>query len=96
MPKTNAEMVAAYRARERRGAVTLADVEISAASVNAFVMWGYVPGDVSQRSKPERKALIKQALDRFLNEDLQHLQEPPAPPAEGEPLAALKAEALTH
>ena len=65
-------------------------------SVQQFVMWGYVPDDVSQRPKPERKALIKQALDRFLNEDLQYLREPPAPPAGGKPLAGPKTEELSR
>jgi hypothetical protein len=74
----------AYYQRNRRGAVSVIDVEVSAASVQQFVMWSYMPGDVSQRPKAGAQRLIKQALDRFLNEDLQHLQDPPAsgaPPA---------------
>lgn len=94
--KNDAERARAYYQRNRRGAVSVTDVEVSATSVQQFVMWGYVPDDVLQRPKSERKALIKQALDRFLNEDLQHLREPPAPPAGGKPLAVPKAEELSR
>jgi hypothetical protein len=86
--KSDAERARAYYQRNCRGAVSVTDVEVSASSVEQFVMWGYVPDDVSQRPKSERKALIKQAVNRFLNEDLQNLREPPAPRAGGKPLTA--------
>jgi hypothetical protein len=94
--KNDAERARAYYQRNRSGAVSVTDVEVSANAVGTFVMWGYVPNDVSQRPKLERKALIKQAVNRFLNEDLQNLREPPAPPAGGKPLAGSKTEELSR
>ena len=82
--RNHAERARAYYQRNHRGAVSVIDVEVSAASVRQFVMWGYVPGDVSQRPKAGAQRLIKQALDRFLNEDLQHLRDP-LPPARRPP-----------
>ena len=66
--KTAVQRVLSQRERDRRGVVTVADVEVSQSAVAVFQVEGLLPPAYGALGRAERKEAVREALTRFIND----------------------------